>query len=363
MSHTGQPAHPDPGMGTPPYALDESMNALCVLETSAFTGVGLTAPSAAAGVRCGISSFGEYDRANNRLDEPAIVSSPPGIGEIEDVQAAITEMAVAVLTPFADGSTLPVFLALPEPRPGLGGNLAATVARAIREHVEGARVARPTAFGHAAGGIALREAADLLARSGSSVAAVVGADSYLHPETIRWLDQGRQLHTTYNAWGFIPGAAAGATLVSLVDKARPQTRWPRAIIEAIAVAEEEVPIKSGGVCLGRAQSRIVDTLANGLSPGSVFDAFYCDLNGEAYRSDELGFTLSRTSERFRNPAEFVAPADCWGDVGAASLPLFITLAIEAAERAYSPGPISLHLAGSESGLRAGLRLRTRQRSA
>jgi 3-oxoacyl-[acyl-carrier-protein] synthase-1 len=126
----------------------------------------------------------------------------------------------------------------------------------------------------------------------------------------------------------------------------------------VALDREEVPIKTDGVCLGRAMSRIVGALLDGQPEGSVFDAFYCDQNGEAYRADELGFMLARASARFRNPSDFISPADCWGDVGAASLPLYLALAIEAAERGYAPGPVSLLLAGSESGLRAGLRLRT-----
>ena len=44
---------------------------------------------------------------------------------------------------------------------------------------------------------------------------------------------------------------------------------------------------------------------------------YCDLNGEPYRADEFGFAALRTKEHFASASDFVAPADCWGDVAAA----------------------------------------------
>jgi 3-oxoacyl-[acyl-carrier-protein] synthase-1 len=77
----------------------------------------------------------------------------------------------------------------------------------------------------------------------------------------------------------------------------------------------------------------------------------CDQNGEAYRADELAFMLVRLSERFTDGSDFEAPADCWGDVGAASGPLFVVLAAAAAERGYARGPHYVLWTSSESGER------------
>jgi 3-oxoacyl-[acyl-carrier-protein] synthase-1 len=334
------------------------MTALSVLKTAACTSVGLSPAAAAAAVRCALSGFSEYANAQDGLGEPAIVAAPPGIAGIGDPVEAIGAMAVAALSQIADGDRLPVLLALPETRPGLPADLGAQIAAVVKAQVPGVQVALADGAGHAAGGAALRQARDYLAQNPGSVVAVVGADSYLHFDTIRWLDWNRQLHAPYNAWGFIPGAAAGACLLAHPPRAEGRGP-PRAIVEKIAVDREDVPIKTDGVCLGWAMTRIVETLLDDQPLGAVFDGFYCDQNGETYRADEMGFMLARTNERFSDPAAFVAPADCWGDVGAASLPLFIALAVEAADRGYARGPVSVHLAGSESGLRAGFRLRTR----
>ena len=49
--------------------------------------------------------------------------------------------------------------------------------------------------------------------------------------------------------------------------------------------------------------------------------FYCDMNGEPYRADEYGFACLSYQGVSSSPAsDFIAPADCWGDVSAASAP-------------------------------------------
>jgi 3-oxoacyl-[acyl-carrier-protein] synthase-1 len=48
----------------------------------------------------------------------------------------------------------------------------------------------------------------------------------------------------------------------------------------------------------------------------------------------------------------VTPADCWGDIGAASGPLFANLAVAAGLRGYAKGPRTLIWASSERGDRA-----------
>ncbi len=334
------------------------MTALCVIGTGACTSVGLSAPAAAAAVRSAISGFEDHPGATDLTRNPAIVAAPPGVAMVADPVEALAEMAAAALAQVATGAALPVVLCLPEPRPGLPADLPARVAAVLETRFPGCRVTASGGGGHAGFGPALHQGRSYLERHPDLAVAVVGVDSYMARETIRWLDGQRQLHAPYNAWGFIPGAAAGACLLCHPDLARRQRKRPLALIEAVSIDREEVPIKTDGVCLGRAMTRIVTALVEDQPAGVVFDGFYCDQNGETYRADELGFTLARTAGRFRDPTDFIAPADCWGDVGAASLPLFIALAAEAAARGYAQGPVSLLLAGSESGLRAGLRLRT-----
>jgi 3-oxoacyl-[acyl-carrier-protein] synthase-1 len=82
------------------------------------------------------------------------------------------------------------------------------------------------------------------------------------------------------------------------------------------------------------------------------------MNGEPYRADEYGFACLRANEWFASSSEFVSPADCWGDVSAATGPLCVSLSVIAARKTYSNGPLTLVWASSESGERAGALLET-----
>jgi 3-oxoacyl-[acyl-carrier-protein] synthase-1 len=84
---------------------------------------------------------------------------------------------------------------------------------------------------------------------------------------------------------------------------------------------------------------------------------YNDMNGEPYRADEFGFTGLRTKESFEALSDFVAPADCWGDVGSAGALLHVVLAAIAGKKRYARGEISLLSASSDGGERAAAVLR------
>lgn len=53
---------------------------------------------------------------------------------------------------------------------------------------------------------------------------------------------------------------------------------------------------------------------------------YCDLNGERNRAEEFTFAVLRNPHLFEDANRFTAPADAWGDGGAAAGPLLAMLA-------------------------------------
>jgi 3-oxoacyl-[acyl-carrier-protein] synthase I len=122
-------------------------------------------------------------------------------------------------------------------------------------------------------------------------------------------------------------------------------------IVSIGLGREANLIKTETVCLGLGLTEAVRQALAALPKGVKVDRMICDQNGEAYRADEFGFTLVRLSEQVSDGSNFLAPADCWGDVGAASGPLFVALAAAAAERGYARGPHYLVWASSEGGER------------
>src|SRR5207237_6147527 len=86
-------------------------------------------------------------------------------------------------------------------------------------------------------------------------------------------------------------------------------------------------------------------------PAERINSVICDGNGERYSSEEWGFVCLRVSQYFDDPTAYQSPAEFWGDVGAASVPLFAALTCDAAARGYARGPRTLLWASSERGQR------------
>jgi 3-oxoacyl-[acyl-carrier-protein] synthase-1 len=217
-------------------------------------------------------------------------------------------------------------------------------------------------LGHAGGITALRSAIRVLAESAGTACVVAGADSYLEPDTLEWLENTEQLHGAgerNNAWGFIPGEGAGALLLVSPDIAKRLELQPFGIVTGVGVGHETKLIHTGTVCLGEGLTTAFRGALAGLPSEKKLTDVYCDMNGEPYRADEFAFSVIRTREHFVSASDFVAPADCWGDIGAASAPLFIALACIAGMKGYSKGSTALVWASSEAGERGAAVIETR----
>ena len=88
------------------------------------------------------------------------------------------------------------------------------------------------------------------------------------------------------------------------------------------------------------------------------NSIICDINGERYRSEEWGFVCLHLGTHFDNPTGYLSPAEYWGDMGAASGPLFAMLFLQANARGYSKGSRTLMWASSEGGQRGCVVLET-----
>lgn len=331
----------------------------------AATAVGLTAWASAAAVRAGISGFGNHPFMVDAEGMPIVVAACPRRPREPSVAKRIENCLVPALAEvlgavradrYAPHPIRPaLLLALPCARMGLPDELAQRICRTISRtfpHAFGSVTALPR--GHAAGLLALASGVAALASGHFSAFVVAGADSYLDPDTLEWLEETQQCHGAgerNNAWGFIPGEGAGALLVMqrrLVTACRLRA-FSR--IAEVGLGQERNLNRSGQVCLGEGLSTAMRGAIAGLRPGRRITDIYCDMNGEPYRADEFAFAAIRSREHFVSPGEFVAPADCWGDVGAASVPLAAILAVVATLKSYARGGTSLVWASSDTGER------------
>lgn len=330
----------------------------------ATTAVGHGAWATAAAVRAGISGFAQHPNRIDSAGEPLHAAIAPwvdiGVQGVERFEALLIpaiEEALAVLEgPPASASRCAIALALPSSRPGLPQRLGAEMqSRVARRFPAVFGSAAAFEAGHAAGLLGVRAACTKLGQGALDACVVAGVESWLEPETLEWLEQNDQLHGAgplNNAWGFIPGEAGAALLLMSESAARAMNLAPLARVLGTGSANEPKRIKTETVCIGEGLTAAFAEALAALPAGAKVTDIYCDMNGEPYRADEFGFTALRTKEHFESPSDFVAPADCWGDVSAAGGLLHLLLACAAAHKGYAKGPLAFAWASAEMGERA-----------
>lgn len=331
------------------------------------------APSAAA-VRAALRAAVEHPFMISLLGEPIVGALEPGLDPklmgpkrlLALAETAIGEACRPLELAGASRPRLALHLALPEIRPGFTTQDVDAIRAGIEQNEElASHISRVNVFpqGHAAGILALEAGAKQIEQGAAEACLVGGIDSYFHPDTLSWLDENRQLAGGASRAGFIPGEGSGFCLLAN-DRVRDQLRCRSSLrLRTVALGNESQLIKTEENCLGEGLSLAVKEAVGGLrTPDERINAIYCDINGERYRATEWAFVCLRLSRYFDDPTGYVSPAECWGDTGAASIPLFAMLACEAAGRGYSRGPRSLLWASSEAGRRGAVVLEASDQS-
>ena len=345
-----------------------------VVALGAHTAVGRTAAASSAAVRARICRYRQHTYMTSADGEPVSVAAAPWLEpdvplgqRIQALCSGAAREAVQPLLGFLPHlrgyvPRLGVVVATSDDRPGLPRNFALGLKGALEEvlgqHLPGTQV-EVCSSGQAAGVVAMMRGFQALsagAPGSPEFYLVGGADSHLGPESLLQLEKRRQLHGEDNPWGFIPGEAAGFCL--LASKVAAQHYGLRPLLELVSVAVSREPNTLGGqgVCIGAGLSRAVAEVLQAC-PVPAVDVILSDQNGETYRADEFGFTLARYARRFAAPPDFRTPATCWGDVGAASVPLFAGLVAASGQRGYAFGDYGLVLASSESDQRGAVLVR------
>jgi 3-oxoacyl-[acyl-carrier-protein] synthase-1 len=337
---------------------------VAILGVGAQTSIGRSAPATAASVRAGVANFAEHPFLLDQGGEPMVVARARWLDTVDGAERFV-ELAAAAASeaigpelagPGIEAARLSVFVGLPAPRPGLPEGLTERLQERFREPLGPGVLAGEVAtfpHGHAAGLIALETGWRAIDAGSADACLVGGVDSYLAPETLTWLDAGNQLHSPRNSWGFVPGEAAGFCLLVSGRLAAGRHWDPLGTVVGAATARETKLIKTKTVCIGEGLTEAFHrTLAALPAPEAKVDGVIGDLNGEPYRADEFAFAMIRSARQFRDPGRFLTPADCWGDVGAASGPLFVALAVAAGRGGSAAGPYTLVWTSSEGGERA-----------
>ena len=333
-----------------------------LLGIGAITPLGLNAAATVAAQRAGIAGQAAHPFMIDKMGEPMFVTRVPFGEHGMDGVTRMAELAVVAaqeaLAMFPCDRPVDLLLALPEARPGLPSGFALSIGSQVIEKLEGIVAVSKLKVkprGHAAGISLIGEAAATIAREPEKFVLVGGVDSWLVPETLEWLDSLEALHSSVVRWGFCPGEAAAFCLFGGIHH-----NHAGLSVEGFGEAMEANRIRTETVCIGDGLSVAWrQALARLVRTQQRVARIWCDLNSEPYRADEIAFSVLRTREQLADEVDIITPADCWGDVGAATGPLLVIAAQFAARKGYSPGPLSLISVSSEGGRRAALLLRDR----
>ena len=187
----------------------------------------------------------------------------------------------------------------------------------------------------------LSRAREMLQEGSVARCVVGGADTYCCDERLSRLDQDGRLRSSANRDGLIPGEATGFFAFG----PRGDADLPQ--VGPVASGTETQTIRGELFSAGGGLRDSLKSLPNGVPWRRV----YCDLNGERYRSAEWGSAYVGLAERFTEDVMLIHPADCLGDVGAASGALLLAWAVEGMRRGYVGEPEVLLWTSSDAGSR------------
>lgn len=332
---------------------------LAVLATGARTALGADLAGSAAAARAGVCQFAAHPYMVDACGFPMMVARDPFLEPGADRTSRMAQLAVSAALDCLDRASVErpgrpailLTLALPDAQAAPAGfdaePLVHQVCGRLQQHADVAGV-QYHCLGHAGGAQALGACAEVLAQRGDLLALVLGVDSWLDVETLEWLDDEELLRTDRRPFGFLPGEAAAAVLLGAVEGSGSAGM----IVEGCALATEpESPPHQPR--LGLALTQAARAAWAACSGRVAFaEALYADLNGQSARADEVGYTTVRMRDRLAPAHALHVPAECFGDVGAATVPLMVALAGERARAARGDEASALLLSQSARGARA-----------
>jgi 3-oxoacyl-[acyl-carrier-protein] synthase-1 len=154
---------------------------------------------------------------------------------------------------------------------------------------------------------------------------IIGAsDSYVQCPGLEQLEHSQRLLTKRTSDAFAPGEAA-VFLVLTKEKSKAMCFGSQRIgLSKPGKALEQGYITSEEPYLGEGLSQaITQALLEAENP--PIDFLFSSMNGERYWSKEFGVSMLR-NKKYLDKAKIEHPADCYGDVGAATGPLLMGLA-------------------------------------
>jgi 3-oxoacyl-[acyl-carrier-protein] synthase-1 len=337
------------------------------------TAVGLTAGETASSVRCAAMRFSESPLRDRRFAPYTLAEVPEGglppLSKGVESASGLTgrdrrmlRLAAGALRGMLEScpSALPapaLVLALPETETGLPLH-----GRRFLEHLgmqtQGAfDLARSDASdrGRAGGLAAIGQAIRLIAEGKAKSVVAGGVDSYRDGYVLATLDLEARVRSALNLDAFVPGEAAGFVL--LADRRAADAAGARCMaqVSMAATGFEAGHLYSPEPYRGEGLAMAVSKLVQSGAVPAPFEEVYSSMNGESHWAKEWGVAAIRNKSFLAQGYRMHHPADCYGDVGAASGVLMVGLAAMGVRDGYRRSPCLIY-GSSDRGPRAAVAL-------
>ena len=326
-----------------------------ILASGMVTCVGLDSPSSCAAIRCAIDNFSEtrfMDKGGEWIIGAQVPLEQPWRGLPKLVHMAVPAIReclahIGSVRP----EEIPLLLGVAEKeRPGrlegLDDELFAEIQKelGVRFHHRSGVVAK----GRVAGALALGAARELIYNEQVPFCIIAAVDSLLLGSTLTAYDRKEQILTSQNSNGYIPGEAAAAVLVGPASVESPIEKLLCLGVgqgEEKATIDSEEPLRGDGLV-----QAIKSALAEAGCTMAAMDFRVTDISGGHYGFKEAALALNRTLTEYKKENIGIwHPADCIGEVGAASGIAMLAVCLEAGRKAYAPGHrILYHVSNADS---------------
>lgn len=340
--------------------------------------VGLNMVQSCASVRAGISRFqkcplyypeiDEDSEVGGDEEEPVMSASVPLPGEDYDEYDKTKSLLLVCLQDLIKHAGLSrkhfreaqLFMALPPDGTDRGKTILSssrvldTLSKANQKNPLDVRTFDS---GHVGSLLAIEQAMLKICENPSKRCIVVGIDSYLEKRTLELLDEKSRLKSERNRFGFVPGEAASAVLLESFQEATKRKAPVFAEIEGIGHSSEENSYLSNQPASGQGLSSVILKAWPSADDEDQVNWVCNDLNGENYRAREWGLCIVKLQYRFKDLRFVWHPADCWGDIGAATGTALLALVGRSFERGYAPTNRCLVWTSSDEGERAAVVLK------
>jgi 3-oxoacyl-[acyl-carrier-protein] synthase-1 len=298
------------------------------------TPVGANSKMTAASVRSGISAYQESTILNRKFN-PMTMSLVPD-DALPALEAELSKQALSLrqqrmlrlatpaLQQLAEKLLEPVPLLLcgPEKLPGRRSVVSDKFLKQLAVQSK-ALIDLENSYvfpqGRAAAFYALEAAMQLLASGSHHQVMVGGVDSFMDLSLLATLDADDRVQAEGVMDAFVPGEAAAFLLLKLADSASSVTVYPPGMADEPGHRYSAEAYKGEG--LANAMAEAISN-ASAATIKTVFSSF----NGENFNAKEWGVAAIRNQQKLDSDFTIIHPADCYGDVGAATGPVLMALA-------------------------------------